>query len=450
MRARAMPVPCSTRSGQMLSPDGAIATTERARPRRANSRATRAPSELPSTCTRPTPSPSTVRSTASVRAATVGRTSRCGDRPDPGSSTFRTSKRSASAGRTAAKSRRELPQPCSSSSGSPAPERTTDRVAVTAVVYPSRRGRPVTPPTRCAARAPIGGDDVRVTAAPIARPNAVPGAASSLDELADLVADGDVVVLSGAGLSTDSGIPDYRGATGSLRRHTPMTFQTFTRDPRGRHRYWARSFVGWRQIRAARPNDGHRAVADLQAAGLVGGLITQNVDGLHQAGGARDVVELHGGLDRTVCLSCGDVGDRGELDERLRAANPHFGPRADEVNPDGDAELPDEVLDGFVMVDCLACGGGPLKPDVVFFGETVPRDRVEHCFGLVEQARSLLVVGSSLTVMSGYRFVLRAAKLGIPVAIVTVGPTRGDAKADVRLDAPLGTVLPQLADLVAG
>jgi NAD-dependent SIR2 family protein deacetylase len=288
-----------------------------------------------------------------------------------------------------------------------------------------------------------------VTAVPTA-PLAVPGSDSSLDDLADLVAGGDVVVLSGAGLSTDSGIPDYRGATGSLRRHTPMTYQTFTRDPRGRHRYWARSFVGWRQIRAARPNDGHRAVADLQAAGLLGGLITQNVDGLHQAGGARDVVELHGALDRTVCLACGDVADRGELDERLRAANPDFGPRVDEVNPDGDAELPDEVLDGFLMVDCLACGGGPLKPDVVFFGETVPRDRVERCFELVEQACSLLVLGSSLAVMSGYRFVLRAAKLGIPVAIVTVGPTRGDAKAAVRLDAPLGTVLPQLVGRVTG
>jgi NAD-dependent SIR2 family protein deacetylase len=274
--------------------------------------------------------------------------------------------------------------------------------------------------------------------------------AQPLDALADLVAGGDVVVLSGAGLSTDSGIPDYRGATGRLRRHTPMTYQTFTRDPRGRHRYWARSFVGWQQIRAARPNAGHRAVADLQAAGLVGGIVTQNVDGLHQAGGAQDVVELHGGLDRTVCLGCGDVARRGELDERLQAANPHFGPRVDEVNPDGDAELPDEVLDGFVMVGCLACGGGPLKPDVVFFGETVPRDRVDHCFELVDDAGSLLVLGSSLTVMSGYRFVLRAAKLGIPVAIVTAGPTRGDAKADIRVDAPLGDVLPELTRRLAG
>jgi NAD-dependent SIR2 family protein deacetylase len=294
----------------------------------------------------------------------------------------------------------------------------------------------------------IAGDDGRVTALPtVVEPPAVDPAA--VDDLAALVDDGDVVVLSGAGLSTDSGIPDYRGATGSLRRHTPMTYQTFLRDPRGRHRYWARSFVGWRQIRAARPNAGHRAVADLQAAGLVTGVITQNVDGLHQAAGARDVLELHGGLDRTICLACGDVASRAALDERLQAANPHFGPRADEVNPDGDAELPDEVLDGFVMVDCLACGRGPLKPDVVFFGETVPRDRVGACFAMVEDAGALLVLGSSLTVMSGYRFVLRAEKLGIPVGLVNLGPTRGDAKVDVRVDAPLGAVLPHLARRLA-
>jgi NAD-dependent SIR2 family protein deacetylase len=286
-----------------------------------------------------------------------------------------------------------------------------------------------------------------VTAAPTADAAL---ASSALDDLVDLLGEGDAVVLSGAGLSTDSGIPDYRGATGSLRRHTPMTYQTFTRDPRGRHRYWARSFVGWRQIRAARPNAGHRAVAELQAGGWVGPVITQNVDGLHQAGGASDVLELHGGLDRTVCLGCGHVAGRAELDERLQAANPTFGPRVEEVNPDGDAELPDELLDGFVMVDCLACGDGPLKPDVVFFGETVPRDRVERSFASVEGARSLLVLGSSLTVMSGYRFVLRAAKLGIPVAIVNVGPTRGDAKADVRVDAPLGLVLPELVRRLAG
>jgi NAD-dependent SIR2 family protein deacetylase len=279
---------------------------------------------------------------------------------------------------------------------------------------------------------------------------AAPPTVDGVSALADLLADGGAVVLSGAGLSTDSGIPDYRGATGSLRRHTPMTYQTFTRDPRGRHRYWARSHVGWRQIERALPNDGHRAVAALQHAGAVGGVITQNVDGLHQAGGARDVVELHGGLDRTVCLACGDIADRATLDGRLRAANPGFRPDAsDEVNPDGDVELPDDALDGFVMVGCLACGGGPLKPDVVFFGETVPRDRVDHCFSLVDRATSLLVLGSSLTVMSGYRFVIHAAKRGIPVGIVNSGPTRGDAKADLKVDAPLGIVLPELARRVA-
>jgi len=279
---------------------------------------------------------------------------------------------------------------------------------------------------------------------------AAPTAVDGVSTLVDLLIDGGALVLSGAGLSTDSGIPDYRGATGSLRRHTPMTYQTFTRDPRGRHRYWARSYVGWRQIERARPNDGHRAVAALQQAGVVGDVITQNVDGLHQAGGARDVVELHGGLDRTVCLACGDVAGRAGLDARLRAVNPGFRPEAtDEVNPDGDVELPEEALDGFVMVDCLACGSGPLKPDVVFFGETVPRDRVDACFGLVDRAGSLLVLGSSLTVMSGYRFVIHAAKRGIPVAIVNSGPTRGDAKADLKVDAPLGQVLPELARRLA-
>ncbi|KQS68465.1 NAD-dependent protein deacetylase [Modestobacter sp. Leaf380] len=273
-------------------------------------------------------------------------------------------------------------------------------------------------------------------------------AVAGLDELAALVGNGNTVVLSGAGLSTDSGIPDYRGATGARqRRHTPMTWQTFTRDPQGRHRYWARSFVGWRQIEQARPNAGHRAVAALEHAGLLGGLITQNVDGLHQAGGATDVLELHGGLDRTVCLACGDVADRAALDVRLREANPGFRPEPldDRVNPDGDVELPESALDEFVMVDCLACGGGPLKPDVVFFGETVPPERVARSYELVTCARSLVVLGSSLTVMSGFRFVLRAAKEGIPVAIVNSGPTRGDDKADVRVDAPLGTVLPALA-----
>lgn len=266
-----------------------------------------------------------------------------------------------------------------------------------------------------------------------------------LIDLVQLIGAGGTVVLSGAGLSTESGIPDYRGPSGAQRRHAPMTFESFTSDPVARHRYWARSYLGWRQIRAARPNAGHHGVTALQRAGLVSGIVTQNVDGLHQAAGATGVIELHGGLDRVICRNCGQVIDRGRLDRQLRAANPSFEAAAPRINPDGDADLADDQLAGFVMVGCESCGGGPLKPDVVFFGETVPRARVEECFGLVEAARSLLVLGSSLTVMSGFRFVVRAAKLGIPVGIVNQGPTRGDEYCTVRVDAPLGAVLSSCA-----
>ncbi|PWU56600.1 NAD-dependent protein deacetylase [Micromonospora sp. S4605] len=272
----------------------------------------------------------------------------------------------------------------------------------------------------------------------------------TIDALTDLVAAGGVVVLSGAGLSTESGIPDYRGPSGAARRHTPMTYQTFTGDAQARRRYWARSHLGWRTIARAAPNDGHRAVARLQRAGLVDAVITQNVDGLHTAAGSAPVVELHGRLDEVVCLDCGNQTSREELDRRLREANPGFDARVDAVNPDGDVELPDAEVARFRVVDCTFCGTGTLKPDVVFFGETVPAARVAHCFDLVHRARLLLVLGSSLTVMSGRRFVLRAAKLGIPVAIVNQGPTRGDGYAALTLDAPLGRLLPALADRTAG
>lgn len=268
-------------------------------------------------------------------------------------------------------------------------------------------------------------------------------------DLLRLVEAGDVLVLSGAGLSTESGIPDYRGPSGARRSSSPMTYQEFTRSSGARRRYWARSHLGWKVIAGARPNRGHVAVARLQALGLVGPVITQNVDGLHQAAGAHGVVELHGGLDRVVCLCCSARSSRLELHARLRLANPGFAAAVDRVNPDGDADVPDHALDDFVVVDCLSCGAGPLKPDVVFFGETVPRARVQHCFHLVDSARAVLVLGSSLTVMSGYRFVLHAAKRGIPVAIVNQGPTRGDARADVRVDGPLGAVLSRLVGSLA-
>jgi NAD-dependent SIR2 family protein deacetylase len=224
-----------------------------------------------------------------------------------------------------------------------------------------------------------------------------------------------------------------------------MTYQAFMKDPRARHRYWARSFIGWTQIASARPNAGHVAVAALQAAGTISTIITQNVDGLHQAAGADDVVELHGGLDRVVCLNCTSTTARLEIHHRLLEANPDFHAAVSEVNPDGDAALPDDQLDDFVMISCPVCDTGPLKPDVVFFGETVPRERVQQCYDLVEQAQALLVLGSSLKVMSGYRFVRRASELGIPVAIINQGPTRGDDDAEIRVDAPLSEILPALA-----
>ncbi|NHC46574.1 NAD-dependent protein deacetylase [Motilibacter aurantiacus] len=270
---------------------------------------------------------------------------------------------------------------------------------------------------------------------------------SALDALSCLVSDGEVVVLSGAGLSTESGIPDYRGPSGVARLHTPMTYQTFTRDEQARRRYWARSYLGWRQVAAAVPNDGHRAVARLEELGLLAGIVTQNVDGLHQAAGARSVLELHGSLGAVVCLDCGRSSSRLDLDARLRDANPGWRPASGPVNPDGDVDLDDAELEGFVAVPCEVCGG-TLKPDVVFFGEAVPPARVAASYALVERAGLLLVLGSSLTVMSGFRFVLRAAKLGVPVAIVNAGPTRGDAHARVRIDAPLGQVLRELVGAV--
>ena len=271
-------------------------------------------------------------------------------------------------------------------------------------------------------------------------PNAPAPAPAGLTDLARLVSRGGIAVLSGAGLSTESGIPDYRGPTGLTRRAQPMTYQAFTGSEQARRRYWARSHLGWRHVARAAPNDGHRAVAGLQDRGLLAGIITQNVDGLHQSAGARQVIELHGSLDRVVCLGCRQRTPRDELDQRLRAANPDWAARETAINPDGDAVLTDADTASFVTVDCRACGG-VLKPDVIFFGENVPRTRVDECYQLVSKASALLVLGSSLTVMSGYRFVRHAAGLALPVAIVNQGPTRGDGEASLRLDAPLGRAL---------
>jgi NAD-dependent SIR2 family protein deacetylase len=272
--------------------------------------------------------------------------------------------------------------------------------------------------------------------------------AGSFGTLTGLVASGGVLVLSGAGLSTESGIPDYRGPTGLARRATPMTYQDFTGSAAARRRYWARSYLGWRHIARSEPNDGHRAVAELSRRGLLTGIITQNVDGLQQEAGAFGVTELHGSLHRVACLSCGQRTPRAELDRRLAAANPGWKARLAALGsidrrPDGDAVLDDAAAESFRVADCAACHG-VLKPDVVFFGENVPGTRVQACYAMVERSRALLVLGSSLTVMSGFRFVRHAARLGRPVVIVNQGPTRGDGYAAATLDAPLGQTLTAL------
>ena len=245
-------------------------------------------------------------------------------------------------------------------------------------------------------------------------------------------------------MSTNSGIPDYRGPDGT-RRVTPMHMAEFTSSSQARQRYWARSYVGWRRFRAARPNDAHRLVTALQDRGAIGSVITQNVDGLHQAAGTRGVVELHGSLADVVCLACGDRSLRADLDERMAEDNPGFDADSDQIRPDGDIALEAVEVGRFIAPRCLACGADYLKPDVVFFGGAVERAVVDRCYALTDAAASLLVLGSSLQVMSGLRFVRRAAQRSIPVVIITRGPTRGDDLATHGLDGELISLLAEIA-----
>jgi NAD-dependent SIR2 family protein deacetylase len=265
---------------------------------------------------------------------------------------------------------------------------------------------------------------------------------AGVDEVVTFLADRPIVVLTGAGVSTDSGIPDYRGPgsryadqPAPLRGSSPpgvMTYQEFVSGPAAQQRYWARSHVGWTRMKGADPNDGHRALAAIDPELL----ITQNVDGLHERAGSRRLVALHGRIADVVCLSCREVTPRARLHERLDRLNPSFAAdRLDlEVRPDGDVALED--TGAFVVAPCESCGG-PLKPDVVFFGENVPKPRVERCYqavdGLVDRGGALLVAGSSLAVMSGFRFARRAAKSGTPVVIVNRGATRADDLATYRV-----------------
>lgn len=248
-----------------------------------------------------------------------------------------------------------------------------------------------------------------------------------------------MLVLTGAGISTDSGIPDYRGPNSPAR--LPMTFQDFRSGPAARQRYWARAHIGWQRMTSAQPNVAHRALVRMQSAGRLSGLITQNVDGLHGYAGHRGVIDLHGRLDQVICLDCGASTTRSALQDRLSRLNPGHTERAVSFAPDGDAELEDTA--DFRVADCDRCGG-ILKPDVVFFGENVPKDRVARCVDLVDMAESLVVLGSSLQVMSGLRFVRQARKRAIPIVIVNRGATRGDDLADLKLDAGCAETLTAL------
>lgn len=248
-----------------------------------------------------------------------------------------------------------------------------------------------------------------------------------------------VCVLTGAGISTESGIPDYRGPTAPPRKRPPIQHREFVNDAHTRARYWARSLLGWPRFRDFQPNAAHHALARWSA---VTGVITQNVDRLHHKATQRDVLELHGALADVLCMNCGARQARDELQRALEAANPRALESRHTLLPDGDADLPDALVDGFHVP---ACGcGGVLKPDVVFFGDSVPRPRVEAAYALLDAAEVLFVVGSSLTVFSGYRFVLRAKERGMPVALMNVGPTRADADATVKLDAWAAQALPEL------
>lgn len=268
-------------------------------------------------------------------------------------------------------------------------------------------------------------------------------------ELVTLLAARRIAVLTGAGISTDSGIPDYRGPDSPP--SNPMTIRQFTGDAAFRQRYWARNHVGWRHMDDTLPNAGHRALAALEDASVVTGVITQNVDLLHTKAGSRNVVDLHGTYSWVVCLNCGDTMSRAALAERLEALNPGFIERAEAVGglavaPDADAVIADTA--SFRYLDCVRCAG-MLKPDIVYFGENVPKDVVARAYSIVDQADALLVAGSSLTVFSGYRFVRHAAALGIPIAIVNRGSTRGDDLATVKVDGGCSELLALLVEELA-
>jgi NAD-dependent SIR2 family protein deacetylase len=254
-----------------------------------------------------------------------------------------------------------------------------------------------------------------------------------------------IVALTGAGISTDSGIPDYRDAAGAWKRRPPMHFQEFVGSRAARQRYWARAAIGWRLFSQVEPNPAHHAFARLEAEDRVAQVITQNVDGLHQRAGSRRVIDLHGRVDATECLGCHTTAARTVWQRRLELANPGWTERTAEIAPDGDADLDGSAWNAFVVPACEHCSG-IVKPAVVFFGESVPRARVAAAMAALDGSDGLLVAGTSLMIASGYRFIRAARGRGIPIALVNVGRTRADAEVDVRIEGRCEVVLPQVLD----
>lgn len=261
----------------------------------------------------------------------------------------------------------------------------------------------------------------------------------NLSALGELLQRGEVVALTGAGVSTDSGIPAYRDEEGRWKQSAPMQFRDFVGSELARQRYWARSMVGWQRMAQAAPNDAHHALAELERRGLLRLLITQNVDGLHSAAGSENVVDLHGRLDRVICLGCQNITPRAELQARLVAENPEFLGQSFVARADGDVELAVDY-GRFRLIACAECSG-VLKPDVVFFGENVPAPRVQLAMTALEGARALLVAGTSLMVFSGFRFARAAARLGVPIAVVNQGRTRADDLSALRVAGNVGELL---------
>lgn len=267
----------------------------------------------------------------------------------------------------------------------------------------------------------------------------------TIAELADVLRGRQrIVAITGAGISTDSGIPDYRDADGNWKRRAPVMFRDFVEKPDVRRRYWARSMSGWPSFKAARPAAAHRALGALEAAGCLQGIVTQNVDDLHRRAGSRHVVDLHGRLARVRCLDCKRRSPRTMLQEKLLRINPDFQIRPARLAPDGDADLERTDYSAFAVPSCPKCGG-LLKPDVTFYGETIPAQRTRQAESTMEQADAVLVIGSSLMVFSAYRLVRNAARAGIPVFALNLGRTRADDLLTAKIAAPAAEAVPALA-----